>query len=35
MEAEENRTNARKEELEMRLRQIAQDLEREREITGR
>ena len=34
MEAEENRTNARKEELEMRLRQIAQDLEREREITA-
>ena len=34
MQAEENRTNARKAELEMRLRQIAQDLEREREITA-
>ena len=34
LQAEENRSNARKEELEMRVRQIAQDLEREREITA-
>ncbi|MGI9414932.1 MAG: chromosome segregation SMC family protein, partial [Hyphomicrobiales bacterium] len=33
LEAEQQRTNARKEELETRLRQIAQDLRRERGIT--